>query len=339
MRGYSYSIQGIDISKHQGDVDFDEAKNKGGARFCVARATATGNEDPRFSEYWYGMAQAGLIRGAYAYVRPISEDPINSAVAFADVVAKAERAVFGGAPLHSGEALAPWLDLEGRDYFFPARSDNEDWVRTWIRVVQDQLERGVNIYAGSRFWKDCISEETPAPGLLIAPRYTLGDTPPSCSPWLRWSWWQWSGGGTSDYYRKKYGHPFPGAGDRSIDVDAFNGDLDELIGSCQKENDIFLGKGEGWPALSYEQWSAECNGGGDEPSENVPRAGILPEFNPAQGSRKMTRILQGLLRAAGSDLDIDGIWGPITARALEQRTGSDEWVSGSSWSILLSDEP
>jgi len=63
-------ILGIDVSTHQGKVDFAKAK-AAGARFVYARASlADTYDDPRFFEHIQGARAAGLPCGAYHVVAP-----------------------------------------------------------------------------------------------------------------------------------------------------------------------------------------------------------------------------------------------------------------------------
>ncbi len=59
-------IAGIDVSRWQGDVDWEQVK-KAGAGFVMLRAAAGLREDVRFRENARGAAAAGLPMGAYLY--------------------------------------------------------------------------------------------------------------------------------------------------------------------------------------------------------------------------------------------------------------------------------
>jgi len=72
----SYPIHGIDISRWQGDIDWDRARS-GGVSFAYMKATEGGDvADPKFDSYWQGAKAAGVRRGAYHYYyfcRPAAE--------------------------------------------------------------------------------------------------------------------------------------------------------------------------------------------------------------------------------------------------------------------------
>src|SRR3990172_8312556 len=100
--GLDGGAEGIDVSRHQGRIDWEQVGKAGLALFAYARASmgATGR-DERFAENWQGAKGAGLLRGAYHYF--ISDvDP--------DAQAKNFMAIVGD---DRGE-LAPVLDVEPR---------------------------------------------------------------------------------------------------------------------------------------------------------------------------------------------------------------------------------
>lgn len=63
------TTRGIDISNHQGIVDFDLLKND--VSFCIPKATeGVGYFDPYFERNWSESERVGLRRGAYHFARP-----------------------------------------------------------------------------------------------------------------------------------------------------------------------------------------------------------------------------------------------------------------------------
>jgi lysozyme len=62
-----YPIHGIDVSRWQGDIDWQEARASGIA-FAFIKATEGGDLlDPMFQTYWNGARNAGVHHGAYHY--------------------------------------------------------------------------------------------------------------------------------------------------------------------------------------------------------------------------------------------------------------------------------
>jgi lysozyme len=71
-----YPIQGIDISRWQGEIDWAQVK-AAGTRFAFIKATEGGDHvDPAFQRNWHGARGAGVPTGAYHFVywcRPAHE--------------------------------------------------------------------------------------------------------------------------------------------------------------------------------------------------------------------------------------------------------------------------
>lgn len=62
-----FPVHGIDVSHHQGSIDWDAVKQDGVA-FAYMKATEGEDwRDPRFEENWRGAGAAGIPRGAYHF--------------------------------------------------------------------------------------------------------------------------------------------------------------------------------------------------------------------------------------------------------------------------------
>lgn len=65
---FQYEVGGIDVSHHQGAIDWDKLKASGRVDFAYIKASEGANyNDPRFSRNWYAAEQAGMLRGAYHF--------------------------------------------------------------------------------------------------------------------------------------------------------------------------------------------------------------------------------------------------------------------------------
>ncbi|TCU11040.1 glycoside hydrolase family 25 protein [Rhizobium sullae] len=63
-----YPIQGIDISHHQGAIDWKALAAQPNVRFAIMKATEGGDhKDTRFAENWQAAKEAGIVRGAYHF--------------------------------------------------------------------------------------------------------------------------------------------------------------------------------------------------------------------------------------------------------------------------------
>ena len=62
---HDFPIHGIDVSKYQGDIDW-QAVRSGGIQFAYIKATEGADRvDPKFFQNWEGARAAGVKRGAY----------------------------------------------------------------------------------------------------------------------------------------------------------------------------------------------------------------------------------------------------------------------------------
>jgi lysozyme len=94
-----YDVTGVDVSNHQGDIDWDQLAN-GKVAFVYMKATEGGDfRDRRFKQNWEGAKNAGLPRGAYHFFTQCRKGA-EQAKNFIEVV-----------PREAG-ALPPAVDLE-----------------------------------------------------------------------------------------------------------------------------------------------------------------------------------------------------------------------------------
>lgn len=77
----AYPIQGIDVSHHQGDIDWPKLAAQPNVRFAIMKATEGGDfKDRKFAENWQAAKVAGIVRGAYhffTFCRPGREQAQN----------------------------------------------------------------------------------------------------------------------------------------------------------------------------------------------------------------------------------------------------------------------
>jgi lysozyme len=171
-------VRGVDVSYHQGRIDWEKARAHGVSFAYVRAADGAGFADPAFVENWEGARAAGVIRGAYQFFRP-AQDP----GAQAEVMLGALRARGG---LRRGD-LPPALDIEVSDGV--PRERLKARALAWLARVEAATGRAPVIYTAPGFWDDLGEDPAFA-------RYTLWvahwetTCPTLPGGFGRWRFWQ-----------------------------------------------------------------------------------------------------------------------------------------------------
>lgn len=204
---------GIDVSNHQGNVNWSAVRSSG-ITFAFVKATeGTGFTDPYINKNIVGMKGAGIVPGAYHFAR-IGSDATAQANLFTNVVRRANGGSFKG-------MLQLVLDLEegGRDGRSPAQV--WAWTQTFVARVKAVTGRPCIIYTGFYFWRDRVGDPNNnlnCPLWLAA--YTSESQTGRLTPraWSRvgWAFWQYtesgrvpgvSGNVDRDYFRNGGSYP------------------------------------------------------------------------------------------------------------------------------------
>lgn len=150
-RAHSLPVQGIDVAKYQGDIDWGQVRD-GGIRFAYLKVSEGGDHvDSRFYQNWEGARRAGVPRGAYHFMywcRTASEQ----AVWFTQAVPQDRT------------QLPPVLDLEWNNESATCPQHvPRDEALAMIRVLLDAMEFHTGkkpvIYTDINFHKDVLQGE------------------------------------------------------------------------------------------------------------------------------------------------------------------------------------
>jgi lysozyme len=199
------TVLGIDLSKWDGIWDAEKAK-AAGAAFAFIKASQATFTDPLFSTHWSKGKAAGLLRGAYHYL-DYTKPARDQASYFAALL-----------KVSPGE-LPPVVDFEQR------RTDNNPAVaRAFLRDFLAQMSSfGFTpiIYTSNGFWSEYGDKADPtwAKYPLWIAQYTTAPAPTVPLPWTRWTFWQYTSKGSGPSY---------GTESLSLDLNHFNGSLNEL---------------------------------------------------------------------------------------------------------------
>ncbi len=222
---------GVDVSKYQGDIDWNAAAGAG-VKFAFIRVSdGLGYHDEYYDANWAGARDAGVLRGTYQFFRS-DEDPI----------AQADYLLQKMGTLGPND-LPPVADVESTDGVDNAT--RADKLQQWL----DHVEQGSGvtpiIYTGGYFWQDNVGADFSRYPLWHA-GYT-GGTCPSTLPnqWSDWAFWQFTSTG-------------PVAGiSANVDQDRFNGTVDQLTGRFGG-GEAVCGDGFCSPGESHDTCADDC---------------------------------------------------------------------------------
>lgn len=142
-----YSIRGIDVSHHQGEIDWQKLSrskiSEDGLAFVFMKATE-GQDflDENFNDNFYQSREYGLLRGAYHYFKP-------------RVNARAQARYFlKQVHLEEGD-LPPVLDIEETGNLSPEAIRKASLE--WLQIVEKHYGVPPIIYTGYKFKMDYLN--------------------------------------------------------------------------------------------------------------------------------------------------------------------------------------
>ena len=200
-----FPVQGIDISHHQGTIDWRKiAGDRPG--FVIMKATqGRGYRDPRFRPNWEAAGAAGIVRGAYHFFEFCTSGAVQA------------RNFMGA--VHPGQRMLPPaidVEFEGNCERWPGPEKVRQELGGMIRLLERAYGRKPILYANYRAYDRIIAghfEGCPIwiRDIFFRPRLSDG------RPWL---FWQYANNGRA-----------AGISTR-VDLDVFNGPPADLAGLC-----------------------------------------------------------------------------------------------------------
>ncbi|WP_405601973.1 lysozyme [Streptomyces sp. NBC_01410] len=200
--------EGVDVSSHQGNVDWPRLWNSG-VKWAYVKATeGTYYKNPYFGQQYTGSYNVGMIRGAYHFATPDTATGAAQADYFVNN---------GGGWSRDGRTLPGALDIEWNPYgaacFGKTQSGMVTWIRDFLSRYKARTGRDAVIYTATSWWTQCTGNYSGfgASSPLWIARY---NTTPGTLPagWVYQTMWQYTSSG-----------PIVG------DHDKFNGALDRVV--------------------------------------------------------------------------------------------------------------
>lgn len=170
-----YSIHGIDVSKYQQLIAWEEVKamqvKNVTIDFVFIKATeGIGNTDRHFKRNWKKSKQAGITRGAYHFF-----------LATKDGRSQAENFIHA-VELETGD-LPPVVDIE--QTYGVKDSILKKELKEWLDVVENYYHVKPIIYTNVDFYKKCLGSEFDSYPLWAA-HYFQRNEPRLKRNWLFW---------------------------------------------------------------------------------------------------------------------------------------------------------
>ncbi|MGH4035502.1 lysozyme [Actinomycetota bacterium Odt1-20B] len=148
--GNAASVEGVDVSSHQGNVAWQTLWNSG-VRWAYVKATeSTSYTNPYFAQQYNGSYNVGMIRGSYHFATPDTTSGATQANYFVD---------HGGGWSKDGKTLPGALDIEWNPYgaacFGKSASGMVSWIRDFLNQYKARTGRDAVIYTATSWWKQC----------------------------------------------------------------------------------------------------------------------------------------------------------------------------------------
>ena len=183
-RAHGLPVQGIDVSRYQGDVDWEQVR-RSGIRFAYIKASEGADRpDPRFPDNWRRAAAAGIPRGAYHFMFWCRE-------------AEDQAALFARTVPHDGSQLPPVLDVEWNNASVScpgevSAQDALDKIQFMLAAMEQHTGKRPLIYTDITFHREVLEGE------LTGYEFWLRSVAAEPDRRFRdraWSFWQYSATG------------------------------------------------------------------------------------------------------------------------------------------------
>jgi lysozyme len=221
-------VPGIDVSIWEPRIDWLKVRLQG-YRFALIKASEGNFKDPCFDAHWEGSRKAGLIRGAYHYLK-VAQD------------AKAQAQFYLNAVKFAAGDLAPILDLEEIGNQGQPNARFIANVEIWLKQVEQATGKKAFVYSRASFLQSKVTlPNGKAPAwaadypVWIAHyfyNYVEGIKPWEFAGWQPWTFWQYTDRGQVGGVTNVDGIP------TNVDLNWFKGtvaDLYKLAGAKMPE--------------------------------------------------------------------------------------------------------
>ena len=197
-----YQIRGVDVSSYQGKIDWEKIRQQGIAFAYIKASEGKSYVDPEFKHNWYNAGKAGIVRGAYHFMR-FEIDGVSQGQHFVEQMSSTQD---------TEKMLPPVIDVEfhGKYIKHPPNKENLHQVlSSMIKTVEKKCGISPVIYTNRHIYTKYINGKYNNEIWIADP--DLGERLPSGKKWL---FCQYSISGKLKGYRGVSSH---------IDLDVYNG--------------------------------------------------------------------------------------------------------------------
>jgi len=175
---------GIDVSSHQGHVDWHAVKRAGAAFGFTKASGGAWYRNPTCAANWRGMAEAGLARGAYHFAFESSGQPLPGPGP--EVEADYFLSTIVPLGLARGDMLV--LDIE------QGSGPLGNWALRWCRRIEEAVGYKPLVYTGAWFSDSHGFADVPELGRygLWLADYGATSMPAPAAPWSATTFWQFT---------------------------------------------------------------------------------------------------------------------------------------------------
>lgn len=167
-------FDGIDVSRHQGEISWKHVAKEDRVKFVYIKATEGGTyQDPRYEKNLKKARKQGLMVGSYHFLRTTSSIWLQ----FLNIMSHVEK---------SKQDLVPMIDVEECKNW--SSQQLRDSLSLMVRLLENEYGKKPIIYTGQNFYKKRMGDRFIDCPLWIA-RY--GDVEPDINaPYSIWQFTQ-----------------------------------------------------------------------------------------------------------------------------------------------------
>jgi lysozyme len=200
-----YKIQGVDVSNHQGKINWNELSKNKKIKFVYIKATEGQDfKDKFFESNWNSASVAGLYKGAYHYFR-VKSSGISQAKNFINMV-----------PIENN-TLPPVIDIEENGI---SKKKFRKELKEYITLIENEYNQKPVLYIVYNLYDEYIKGGFKEYNIWI--RDVM--KPPKLSDNRKWIFWQFCNRG------------YLNGCNTYVDLNVFDGNINDLKSLLKTEN-------------------------------------------------------------------------------------------------------